>query len=294
MTLRLHSLAAQPRSTRRRLRAPCAPCASLAQQDALARFVETRLPPDRRLLDDAHAATLLGGESAATALAERCGDCAAEVVAARCLDTALMEAVAPVDGSPGLRQVVALGYGADTRPLRLPWPQGVCFYELGPHAALAHAELSLLASAAQAPRLRRVAADAAPGVAWAPQLLAAGYMPDRPGAWALQGLHRLGSEEVAATLQEVGSLAALGSSVTGEAALPEAPLSALLAAAGFRLDAWAPLGEVAASLGRQVEAPGRVVFAATKARFTGVQEERLREQLHFHESETSEEGFEEA
>jgi hypothetical protein len=62
------------------------------------------------------------------------------------------------------------------------------------------------------------------------------------------------------------------------------------------LDAYAPLSEVAASLGRAAppEAATRALFSATKTRLTGVQHERMQDELFRAEVETGEEGFADA
>jgi O-methyltransferase involved in polyketide biosynthesis len=236
----------------------------------------------------------------AAALAASLNDGCADAVVARCLDAALVNAAC----AQGVRQVVALGHGADTRAFRLAWPTGVCLFELGPHDALAHAELAFHSAAIRPAKgllLRRVPADvsgaAAAGGGWAARLLAAGYIPDRPTAWALQGLHLLPHGALSALLQELGGVAAIGSAVTGELRLPEAAAGVLLAECGFQLEAYAPLRDVAAGLGRAVAAAGgdgRCVFSATKTRLTGVQHERLHDELARAEMEGGEEGFPDA
>jgi methyltransferase (TIGR00027 family) len=243
-------------------------------------------------------ATQLGGEATAQALVARLGAACADVVVARCLDAALLNAAC----GEGVRQAVVVGHGADTRAFRLLWPSGVCVFELGPHDALAHAELAFHGAAIRPAKgllLRRVAADVsgadAAGGGWAARLLAAGFLPDRPAAWALQGLHLLQRGALEALLQELGGVAAMGSDVTGEVGLPEAAVRAIAADCGFRLDAYAPLHEVAAGLGREVPPEAtRALFSATKTRLTGVQHERLQMELQRAEYDEGEEGFADA
>ena len=97
---------------------------------------------------------------------------------------------------------------------------------------------------------------------------------------------------------ELGGVAAMGSAVTGEVRLSDAAaLGTLLAQCGFQLDAAAPLREVAEGLGRPLPAANggeRAVFSATKTRLTGVQHERLQEELERAEVEGGEEGFADA
>lgn len=238
----------------------------------------------------------LGGDENALSLASALGEACADVVVARCLDAALLNAVC----SGNVRQVVVVGHGADTRALRLLWPAGVCIFELGPHDALAHAELAFHSAAIRPGKgvlLRRVSADVssttATGVGWTARLLAAGFLPDRASTWALQGLPLLQRHAADALLQELADVAALGSSVTGETQLSEPAARTLLAECGFRLDAYTPLHEVAAALGRELRfaSNGGAMFCATKVRLTGVQHEELQAELQRAEVDSGEEGF---
>ncbi len=240
----------------------------------------------------------LGGDDAARSLSQSLEPTCASVVVARCLDAALLNAAC----ADGTRQLAVVGHGADTRAFRLTWPAGVRLFELGPHDALAHAELAFHGQAIRPNKsilLRRVPADvsgtAASGNGWASRLLAAGFMPDEATAWALQGMHLLQPSVVEALLVELGSVAAIGSVVTGESALPEVQLRTLLAQCGFQLDACERLTDVAAGLGRELLATGtadaRMLFSARKTRLTGVQQERLQEELQRAEYESGEEGF---
>ena len=240
----------------------------------------------------------LGGDDAAQSLSQLLEPTCSSVVVARCLDAALLNAA----NADGTRQLAVVGHGADTRAFRLSWPVGVRLFELGPHDALAHAELAFHGQGIRPNKsmlLRRVPADvsgkAALGNGWASRLLAAGFMPDEATAWALQGVHLLQPCAVEALLVELGSVAAIGSVATGEAALPEMQLRTLLAQCGFQLEACEPLPDVAAALGRELPSTGsdgeRVLFSARKTRLTGVQHERLQAELQRAEDESGEEGF---
>ncbi len=224
--------------------------------------------------------------------------CDTEAVVARAFDAALLNAVQAED----VRQGVVLGHGGDTRAYRLPWPTGVRVFELAPFDAVAHAELAFArvgVRAAKGVLLRRIAADVstthAAGTGWTQPLLSAGFMADRTSTWALQGLHLLQPGALTALLLEVGDVAAVGSTLTGEVRLHDAErsLGALLASAGFQLEAWAPVQEVAAGLGRAVGAcePPRALFSATKTRVTGRQHDEMRAELQRAEGEAGEEGF---
>jgi len=240
----------------------------------------------------------LGGDEAAQSLSTLLEPSCSCVVVARCLDAALLNAAC----ADGVRQVVVVGHGADTRAFRLAWPAGMRVFELGPHDALAHAELTFHGHAIRPDKsilLRRVSADvsgsACFGNGWAVRLCTAGFMADQATAWALQGLHLLQPCAVEALFQELGSVAAIGSVATGEIALPEVQLRILLAQCGFQLDACERLSDVAASLGRELPSPdsegARTLFSAHKTRLTGVQHERLQAEMRRAEGEDGEEGF---
>ena len=203
-----------------------------------------------------------------------------------------------------------VGHGADTRAFRLLWPAGVRLFELGPHDALAHAELTFHSQGIRPEKsilLRRVAADvsgtAASGGGWESRLLAAGFKPDEATAWAVQGTHLLHPRAVETLFSELGSVAAIGSVVTGECALPEPQLRTLLAQCGFQFEACESVLDVAAGLGRELLSGGtgdnartnaHLLFSARKTRLTGVQHNRMQTELQRAEDESGEEGFPDA
>jgi len=239
-------------------------------------------------------------------LAEALEPSCSSVVVARCFDAALLNA-ASLDG---IRQLAVVGHGADTRAFRLLWPAGVRLFELGPHDALAHAELTFHSQGIRPEKsilLRRVAADvsgtAASGGGWESRLLAAGFKPDEATAWAVQGTHLLHPRAVETLFSELGSVAAIGSVVTGECALPEPQLRTLLAQCGFQFEACESVLDVAAGLGRELLSGGtgdnartnaHLLFSARKTRLTGVQHNRMQTELQRAEDESGEEGFPDA
>jgi len=90
-------------------------------------------------------------------------------------------------GDASLRQVVLLAAGYDTRAYRLAWPEGTRFYEVDQPAVLARKE-RLLQRAGATQGCERVAIGADLASDWAEPLLAAGYTPERPSIWLLEGL----------------------------------------------------------------------------------------------------------
>jgi methyltransferase (TIGR00027 family) len=100
----------------------------------------------------------------------------------RFFDDYLLEAAAS-----GIRQVVLVAAGMDSRPFRLAWPDGVRLWELDLGAILDAKEV-VLGRLGATPRCDRrpVAADLREP--WEPALLEAGYRSAEPAAWLVQGL----------------------------------------------------------------------------------------------------------
>ena len=87
----------------------------------------------------------------------------------------------------GVRQIVLLAAGLDSRGYRLPWPDGTVVYELDQPRVLQFKRdaLSDLDAAPTADR-REVAIDLRDD--WPAALQAAGFDPARPSAWIAEGL----------------------------------------------------------------------------------------------------------
>ncbi len=90
-------------------------------------------------------------------------------------------------GDASLRQVVLLAAGYDTRAYRLVWPEGTRLYEIDQPAVLARKE-ALLQQQGATPRCERVALGVDLASDWVAPLLAAGFTPERPSFWLLEGL----------------------------------------------------------------------------------------------------------
>jgi methyltransferase (TIGR00027 family) len=87
----------------------------------------------------------------------------------------------------GVRQIVILAAGLDSRAYRLPWPDGTVVYELDQPQVLAFKRevLDRHGDAPQAER-REVAVDLRDD--WAAALVADGFDPSKPSAWIAEGL----------------------------------------------------------------------------------------------------------
>ena len=116
----------------------------------------------------------------------------------------------------GIRQVVVLGAGLDTRAFRLDWPQGVDWFELDLPDVLAFKHLVLDEQHASA-RCRRVSIAADVGGEWASVLALAGLDADAPTAWLAEGLLvYLDAATAEHVLSVATSLSAAGSRIAVE------------------------------------------------------------------------------
>jgi methyltransferase (TIGR00027 family) len=87
----------------------------------------------------------------------------------------------------GVRQVVILAAGLDSRAYRLPWPDGTVVYELDQPRVLEF-KREVLAGLGEAPRAvrREVAVDLRDD--WPRALKDSGFDPSQPSAWIAEGL----------------------------------------------------------------------------------------------------------
>ncbi|HET7014476.1 MAG TPA: SAM-dependent methyltransferase [Streptosporangiaceae bacterium] len=133
------------------------------------------------------------------------------VIRTRFFDDYLVDAV-----GGGLRQVVLLAAGLDTRAFRLNWPPDVRLFELDLPEVLEF-KRQVLASKAAKPRCdyRPVPADLRED--WAAPLTGIGLRADQPTAWLLEGLLiYLSAAEVGHLLATLSELSAPGSRVAFE------------------------------------------------------------------------------
>lgn len=124
----------------------------------------------------------------------------------RWLDDLLRRAAAD-----GIRQVVLLAAGLDTRAYRIEWPPELRLFELDLPDLIAFKEEVLRASGARPACDRRaVSFDLREG--WAGALRAAGFDATRPTAWLAEGLlHYLTPADNQQMLDDIGALSAPGS-----------------------------------------------------------------------------------
>ncbi|MEZ0072039.1 SAM-dependent methyltransferase [Planotetraspora sp. GP83] len=129
----------------------------------------------------------------------------------RFFDDYLQEAVR----NPAVRQVVLAPAGMDSRAYRLDWPRDTRFFEVDRPSVLAFKDERLRGAA---PRVapRAVAADLT-SPDWEERLIAAGYAPDEPSVWLLEGLlYYIPEEDTRRMLARVAALSRPGSLIAAD------------------------------------------------------------------------------
>ncbi|MFJ4656960.1 SAM-dependent methyltransferase [Nocardia sp. NPDC088792] len=120
------------------------------------------------------------------------------------------------DATRGIRQVVIVAAGLDTRAFRLGWPSDVTVYELDSAEVLGFKQRVLDGRSAK-PEGRRVAVAVDLREEWGPALLAAGFDPGEPSAWLVEGLvSYLTPEQNDRLLGAISALAVAGSRISVE------------------------------------------------------------------------------
>ncbi|HMC71670.1 MAG TPA: SAM-dependent methyltransferase, partial [Mycobacteriales bacterium] len=116
----------------------------------------------------------------------------------------------------GVRQVVLLAAGLDTRAFRLDWPSGTSVFELDLPDMVEFKE-GVLTSTGATPTAARRVVPADLTADWAGALTDAGLDPTRPTAWLIEGLLvYLTYGDAARLLATVGDLSAPGSRLSCE------------------------------------------------------------------------------
>ena len=117
----------------------------------------------------------------------------------------------------GIRQVVILASGLDSRAYRLDWPTGTMVYEIDQPKVLEYKAAALAECGAEPTCSRRaVAIDLRQD--WPTALKAAGFDPTRPTAWLAEGLLMyLPAEAQDGLFEQITALSATGSRLSAEA-----------------------------------------------------------------------------
>ncbi|MEB3020168.1 class I SAM-dependent methyltransferase [[Mycobacterium] crassicus] len=118
----------------------------------------------------------------------------------------------------GIRQIVILASGLDSRAYRLDWPAGTTVYEIDQPKVLAYKEQTLAANdVTPAAQRRTVAIDLRQD--WPAALIAAGFDPAAPTAWLAEGLLMyLPADGQDRLFEQITALSAPGSRIAAETA----------------------------------------------------------------------------
>lgn len=116
----------------------------------------------------------------------------------------------------GIRQIVILASGLDSRAYRIPWPSGTVVYEIDQPKVLEYKTATLAAHGAQPLAERReVAVDLR--FDWPAALRDAGFHRDRPTAWLAEGLLMyLPADAQDRLFEQITALSADGSRISVE------------------------------------------------------------------------------
>lgn len=119
-------------------------------------------------------------------------------------------------GRAGTRQAVILAAGLDSRAYRLEWPAGHTIFEVDQPRVLEFKQ-QVLDGQGAAPSTRRVTVATDLRDDWAGELIAAGFDPRQPTAWALEGLlPYLPGAAQDALFDKLHDLSAAGSHIAAE------------------------------------------------------------------------------
>lgn len=201
---------------------------STAVMVAAARAKETERPDP--LIRDPYAAVLVAGAGTGMwetflddALQDRiaAADPQAAAVFANMLSyqavrTHFFDAYFAAAAAAGIRQVVILASGLDSRAYRLDWPAGTVVYEIDQPKVLEYKAATLAERGARpAAERREVAVDLRQD--WPAALTAAGFDRARPTAWLAEGLLMyLPAEAQDRLFEQITALSAPGSRVSAE------------------------------------------------------------------------------
>jgi methyltransferase (TIGR00027 family) len=106
-----------------------------------------------------------------------------------------------------IHQIVLIAAGLDTRAFRLSWPEQTQMFELDQASVLDEKE-AILKSSSALPSCNRKTVKTDLTTAWSDSLMAAGFNPDKPSGWLLEGfLFYVPIEMITAILSEVSKLA---------------------------------------------------------------------------------------
>lgn len=183
---------------------PDLPLAATAHWTAAARANES-VRADH-LFDDPYAEALAGPEGMDW-IAKRGPLTSAMVIRTRYFDEFLLHAASHT----GLRQIVIVAAGYDTRAYRLDWPADTRLFELDQPDVLRH-KAQVLGTLGAEPACERVPISTNLVENWPSDLLSGGFDPAQPSAWLLEGfLFYIPTSAIIHMLEEVTAFSVPGS-----------------------------------------------------------------------------------
>ncbi|XP_062022694.1 O-methyltransferase 1, chloroplastic [Rosa rugosa] len=224
-------------------------------------------------------------------------------VATKYIDDKLLRTVNHIEG---LKQVVLLTDGMDTRPYRLSWPTSTIIFDISPDRVFSGAAEKLKGVGAKIPRSCLFLHVPLESSNLQQTLRARGFNGNRPSIWAMQGLPVMTLANFEDILLTVSGLSMNGCGFLGElpAWLAETEIvtktstrewmEKLFMNNGFRVD-MIHYEEVAKSLGKKLAAGPykNILFSSEQLRFSDDQMETWRREFQRVEEQGDEEGFEE-
>ncbi|MGV1086937.1 MAG: class I SAM-dependent methyltransferase [Mycobacterium sp.] len=202
---------------------------STAVMVAAARAKETQSPAP--LIRDPYASILVAGAGTGVwenflddAMQQRIADADPDAAAVfanmlsyQAVRTHFFDAFFAEAAEAGVRQVVILASGLDSRAYRLPWPAGTVVFEIDQPKVLQYKAETLAAhGVTPVAELHEVAIDLRQD--WPAALKQAGFDPSRPTAWLAEGLLMyLPAEAQDRLFEQITELSAPGSRVSAEA-----------------------------------------------------------------------------
>ncbi|XP_059438931.1 O-methyltransferase 1, chloroplastic [Corylus avellana] len=224
-------------------------------------------------------------------------------LATKYIDEKLLRTVNHIDG---LKQVVLLTDGMDSRPYRLSWPTSTIIFDISPDRVFKRAAEKLEGVGAKIPRNSLFLHVPMESSDIQQSLRAKGFNGNQPSLWAIQGLPVMTLARFEEVLYIVSNLAINGCFFLGElpAWLVETEIGMksstrqwmdkLFMSNGFRVD-MISYEDVARNLGKQLasEQYKNILFVAEQLRFSDDQMETWRREFQRVEDQGDEEGFEE-
>jgi methyltransferase (TIGR00027 family) len=178
-----------------------------ARWTAIARALESNR--EDRLFSDPWAAALAGSDGPEWLEQQSASafNTAPMVIRTRYFDEFLTGAAA----ADGIRQLVILAAGLDTRAYRLDWPAATRIFEVDQPAVITYKD-QVLAAAKATPACTRICLAADLTQSWQAALMDSGFDPRQPSGWLLEGfLYYLPVDAIQDVLQTVSHLSTSGS-----------------------------------------------------------------------------------